>query len=85
MDDQKKHRRSRGSAGGRPPAFDRARYKERNAVERCFGKLKQRSAPPALSSPAPAGPTAAAVHLGLLASGEERRGKAIRVVRRGHA
>jgi transposase len=44
MDDQKKHRRSRGSAGGRPPAFDRARYKEHNAVERCFGKLKQRRA-----------------------------------------
>jgi transposase len=29
------------SRGGRPPAFDPARYKERNTVERCFSKLKQ--------------------------------------------
>ena len=29
-EDQKKHRRGRGSAGGRPPAFGAARYKERN-------------------------------------------------------
>jgi transposase len=40
-EDQKKHRRARGRAGGRPPAFDSDRYKERNTVERCFGKLKQ--------------------------------------------
>lgn len=40
-EDQKAHRRNRGSAGGRPPAFDRGRYKERNTVERCFSKLKQ--------------------------------------------
>ena len=40
-EDQKKHRRVRGSAGGRPPAFDAGRYKERNTVERCFAKLKQ--------------------------------------------
>ena len=40
-EDQKKHRRARGRAGGRPPAFDPARYKERNTVERCFAKLKQ--------------------------------------------
>ena len=40
-EDQKAHRRNRGSAGGRPPAFDRARYKERNTVERCFSKLEQ--------------------------------------------
>ena len=40
-EDQKKHRRNRGSAGGRPPAFDAARYRERNTVERCFAKLKQ--------------------------------------------
>jgi transposase len=26
---------------GRPPAFDRERYKHRNLVERCFNKLKQ--------------------------------------------
>jgi transposase len=40
-EDQKNHRRNRGSQGGRPPAFDREQYKERNTVERCFGKLKQ--------------------------------------------
>ena len=40
-EDQKKHRRARGRAGGRPPAFDAARYKERNTVERAFNKLKQ--------------------------------------------
>jgi transposase len=40
-EDQKKHRRGTASAGGRPPAFDAGRYKERNTVERCFGKLKQ--------------------------------------------
>jgi transposase len=40
-EDQKKHRRGRGRAGGRPPAFDAARYKQRNTVERCFNKLKQ--------------------------------------------
>jgi transposase len=39
--DQKAHRRKRGSAGGRPPAFDRQRYKQRNVVERCFNRLKQ--------------------------------------------
>ncbi|WP_435870566.1 transposase [Micromonospora musae] len=26
---------------GRPPAFDRQLYKRRNAVERCFNRLKQ--------------------------------------------
>jgi transposase len=40
-EDQKKHRRARSSAGGRPPAFDAGRYKERNTVERCFARLKQ--------------------------------------------
>ena len=40
-EDQKKHRRARGRAGGWPPAFDPARYKQRNTVERCFAKLKQ--------------------------------------------
>jgi transposase len=40
-EDQKKHRRARGRAGGRPPAFDAEDYKERNTVERCFSKLKQ--------------------------------------------
>jgi transposase len=40
-EDQKKNRRARGQDGGRPPAFDPARYRERNTVERCFSKLKQ--------------------------------------------
>jgi transposase len=40
-EDQKNNRRARGSAGGRPPAFNRERYKDRNTVERCFAKLKQ--------------------------------------------
>jgi transposase len=39
-EDQKQHRRNRGRAGGRPPAFDPERYKDRNTVERCFNKLK---------------------------------------------
>jgi transposase len=40
-EDQKAHRRNRGSAGGRPPVFDAEQYKDRNTVERCFSKLKQ--------------------------------------------
>ena len=40
-EDQKKHRRNRGRAGGRPPVFDAGWYKQRNTVERCFSKLKQ--------------------------------------------
>ncbi|MFI1250316.1 IS5 family transposase [Streptomyces anulatus] len=39
-DDQKKHRRNRGSHGGRPPGFDRETYRRRNTVERCFSHLK---------------------------------------------
>jgi transposase len=39
-EDQKANRLKRGSAGGRPPAFDPERYKERNTVERCVNKLK---------------------------------------------
>ena len=39
--DQIKHRRQRGRGGGRPPAFDTERYKQRNVVERCNNKLKQ--------------------------------------------
>jgi transposase len=39
--DQQANRRKRGAAGGRPPAFDAERYKERNTVERAVGKLKQ--------------------------------------------
>ncbi len=39
--DQIANRKRKGSHGGRPPAFDRATYKDRNLVERCFAKLKQ--------------------------------------------
>ncbi len=39
--DQRAHRLKLGSAGGRPPKFDRDRYKQRNVVERCFNRLKQ--------------------------------------------
>jgi transposase len=39
--DQTARRAAKGSAGGRPPAFDRAVYKRRNVVERCFNRLKQ--------------------------------------------
>jgi transposase len=39
--DQVKNRLRRGSAGGRPPAFDAAAYKQRNAVERAFCQLRQ--------------------------------------------
>lgn len=43
-DDQAANRRKRGSKGGRPPAFDAARYRQRNTAERCFNKLKQHRA-----------------------------------------
>ncbi|MFJ8948437.1 IS5 family transposase [Streptomyces sp. NPDC102395] len=39
--DQHGHRLRRGSRGGRPPAFDREAYKQRNAVERCINRWKQ--------------------------------------------
>lgn len=39
--DQKAHRTNRGSAGGRPPAFDPEVYKQRNVVERGFNRLEQ--------------------------------------------
>lgn len=39
--DQIAHRRNRGSAGGRPPAFDAATYKGRNVIERSFNDHKQ--------------------------------------------
>ncbi len=34
-------RQRRGRGGGRPPAFDEIRYKQRNLVERSFALLKQ--------------------------------------------
>jgi putative transposase len=39
--DQKAHRRRRGQAGGRPPAFDPDAYRSRNTVERSFNDHKQ--------------------------------------------
>jgi len=42
--DQASHRARRGSAGGRPPAFDAGAYKQRNTVERAFNKLKDHRA-----------------------------------------
>lgn len=39
--DQVGHRLRRGSAGGRPPAFDETAYKGRNVVERSFNDHKQ--------------------------------------------
>ncbi len=39
-DDQLQHRAAKGSAGGRPPAFDAESYKDRNTVERTINKLK---------------------------------------------
>lgn len=38
--DQIERRKAKGSAGGRPPAFDPAIYKERNTIERGFNRLK---------------------------------------------
>ena len=39
--DQIGHRLRRGSAGGRPPAFDEDAYKGRNVIERSFNDHKQ--------------------------------------------
>lgn len=39
--DHKAARRKRGSRGGQPAAFDKARYRARNSVERAINKLKQ--------------------------------------------
>ncbi|WP_254648755.1 IS5 family transposase, partial [Streptomyces sp. GbtcB6] len=39
--DQAGHRRRRGSAGGRPPGFDREVYKRRHKVENRIGLMKQ--------------------------------------------
>jgi transposase len=39
--DQQAGRQRRGSRGGRPPAFNKAIYRHRNVVERCFNRLKQ--------------------------------------------
>jgi transposase len=39
--DQVRHRKRRGSRGGRPPGFDPQAYKQRNTAERCINRLKQ--------------------------------------------
>lgn len=39
--DQQRHRRNRGSAGGRPVDFDADTYRDRNVIERSSNKLKQ--------------------------------------------
>lgn len=39
--DQVRNRQRRGSAGGRPPAFDPVTYKGRNVIERSFNDHKQ--------------------------------------------
>jgi transposase len=40
-DDQKANRARKGPRGGRPPAFDQARYRTRNQVERLMNRRKQ--------------------------------------------
>ena len=40
-EDQVANRRRRGSAGGRPPAFDSVAYRRRNVVERGINRIKQ--------------------------------------------
>ena len=39
--DQVARRAAKGSHGGRPPAFDKQVYRQRNVVERCFNRFKQ--------------------------------------------
>ena len=39
--DQIARRAAKRGAGGRPPAFDKDVYRQRNVVERCFNRLKQ--------------------------------------------
>ena len=38
--DQTRHRKNRGSRGGRPVTYDREDYKGRNTIERAFNQLK---------------------------------------------
>lgn len=39
--DSQAARLRKGSRGGRPPGFDKERYKKRNTVERAINRLKQ--------------------------------------------
>jgi transposase len=39
--DQRRRRREKGRKGGRPRRFEKAIFRERNVVERCFLRLKQ--------------------------------------------
>jgi transposase len=39
--DQQANRARKGAQGGRPPAFDRERYRQRNQVERLMNRRKQ--------------------------------------------
>jgi transposase len=40
-EDQQANRARRGAGGGRPPSFDRVRYRDRNQVERLMNRRKQ--------------------------------------------
>lgn len=42
--DQIRNRKARGRRGGRPPAFDKVAYQQRNVVERAINRLRQHRA-----------------------------------------